>query len=386
MSDFNELFFINNKPTPLLYAYMKIMVKSVSLGEARMTCRVLLQYANAQGFLKEMLLWFGWEEIESTPPATFIFRGNSSFTRLLCYYMEEELQDFLKKTVGKLVTDMITEIELNFDPSSLHDKTNENLLFENLDVVCVVLNKFASLIVDNLSLIPIKFSGIIRDLMAKIKRKDSDIETRYTTFKTIFFLRFLFPALNHAEKYIPSELRCDLIQVKEQIPQIVRFGQIVVNGKESDDQLSKYILKACGPLSKAVETVFNYFCSFSSHRPKELSGINFKEQQLLTTEILSFIKPFLSQFKEHLEESGNNELFRKLFDLIKRGKTPQKPTLELEPLEYSTKKLHKYLMKRIEELKIENDYYSTRIKEFHNDIKIMRFIIEKVSQKKECLK
>ncbi|BFU22718.1 Ras GTPase-activating protein, putative [Entamoeba histolytica HM-1:IMSS-B] len=369
----SELFF-QHEPTPLLLTYCKIMIKGCDLVESRVHCKLLIRYATGYGLLREVLSSLGKLEIQNTPPSSFIFRGNSAFTRLFFYYIESSSTKYLNKVISTLVDEMMTNPRFYFDSVDPTQAENENLVFESLDSVTEIMDELGKLIISNLDLIPPQVFGIIKELLNEVQKKDPEnTEQVIITFKTIFFLRFLFPALNSAEKYVSIQLRLELSQIIDQVRSIVKFGQLVVNGKHSPDELTKYVLQACGGFSKTVDSLFKTVIKYNEIKSKECLGIDYNTQLSVTKELLSYIKPFLKDFQTELESNGHADIFNRIFYCSKNTKHD---CLEVTPLLLTTKKMHHFMMSRLSQLQHENEFYLKKIVEMKRINKRLKSTLE----------
>ncbi|ELP87413.1 hypothetical protein EIN_096800 [Entamoeba invadens IP1] len=376
--------FFTTEPQPMLFAYCKIMIKGVELIEGRINSRNLIRYATAYGFLKEMIISLARIEINSTPPASFIFRGNSAFTRLFFYYLESSTQDFLEAVIGSVVAKMIDDPKLYFESIDPTQSDNENLLFENLDSVTAVMDVLGKLLLSNFNKIPLQVVGILRDILFEVKKKDPNLTVRYNTYKTVFFLRYLFIALNNAKQYVPVQLAHELPQIAEQIKTIVRFGQMIVNGRSSQDQLSEYVIQACSGFCQSMRLVFNEICQCEPLRPKEVVGINFNIQKQVSFELFNSIKPFLSKFKTELDAMGKSEVFEKVFTCSRKNDNFIRK-FELGPIIDSSTKMHSFMMERLLLLQEENEDYVRRIKEIKSSIQRTTTILSLANSKTQQL-
>ncbi|KAL7714470.1 Ras GTPase-activating protein [Entamoeba marina] len=378
----NLFFSCDRSVTPTLQSYCKVFIKGVELPQALRNGRVLMHFCQTHGQLHEMLLSLARQEIQNTPPTSFIFRGNSAFTRLFFDYFKTAAHQYLLTTIGSIVQDMMKKQLFFFEAVDPTKSENENMLFESLDSVAAILDQFGKVLENNMHLIPPRIMLLIHDILVEIKRKNPNREVRTITFKTIFFLRFVFPALNSAGQYLPRHIQSEVSQFIDQIHSIVKFGQFVVNGAKSTDQLTRHVVSACKGFSGAMTRISNAFSLYSTGRSKQRISIDVTSQYSSLRRVLSIIKENDSEFKEEMERLGQHETFYLLSQATINQELLYPDPFIVETLTLSSTRLHENLMKRIQELQEENDIYERRIESVQKHLTNLRLMLERANAKK----
>ncbi|KAL7714528.1 Ras GTPase-activating protein [Entamoeba marina] len=378
-----KLFFTNDRSvTPTLQSYCKVLIKSVDLPQALRNGRILMNFCQVHGQLHEILLSLARQEIHNTPPATFIFRGNSAFTRIFFDYLKTSAHEYLVTSIGSIVQDMMKKQLFFFDAIDPTKSENENMLFESLDSVAAILDEFGKILEKNIHLIPPRIMLLIHDILVEIKRKNSNRDVRVTTFKTIFFLRFIFPALNSAGQYLPRHIQSEVSQFIDQIHSIVKFGQLVVNGAKATDQLTRHVLSACKGFISAMTRISNIFALYSTGRAKQISSIDATSQYSSLKRLLLAIKENSVDFKEEMERVGQHETFYLIFQVSTRPSLMYPDPMVVDTLTSSSSRFHEKFMKRLQELQDENEIYERRIAYMVKNNANMRSMLSRVSVKK----
>ena len=359
------LFYDKTQITPLLKTYCKILIKGLELSESKTYIKTLLHFSQAYGFSTEMIIQLGISDIESTPSSQFVFRGNTAFTRLFFHYLENNTYKYINSTIEMSLKEMSQHPQMYYYTTDTNDEENENLLFENLDGIAETLKLIGNMMISNIHLLPENICLIIKELLLAVKKSDTttNYERTFQTFKTIFFLRFLFPALTKAEKFISLNSKLNYKDVIDCLKSITKYGQILVNAKKQNDQLIEYIIHACGEFVNQMNELYEKFMEFKTPTLSTMiQGMSYNKQQAITNEMMTKIRPYFTQFQSELESTGNQRVFQTLFSTSKTS-TKQIQKLELKPMTNKTESMYGFFSKRMVELLKQNEEYKKKIEE-----------------------
>ena len=348
----NTLFLPDNKSvSQLLEAYCNVLIKGVELEISKVYAKHLVKYFIAYGTFDTVVKLLSEYNIVHTQDLSLSFRSNSAFTRMYFDYLPKVLKDYLSQTIGHMVSELISNEQYYFEPIDPENCPDENILFENLDTIISLLDILGERLLSCLSFIPANVSSQISTILGFVKQKGSE-EQRFVVFKTIFFLRFLFPSLNNLSQYLPSTLQRDVTKFEPQITTLIKFGQIVVNGRKSSDPIVSHVINASYKFDNYVHDLFDYFKTSRFTVDYQTPKVDIDQRNEMTEEMLQTLNSSKKMIYEYLNKMNYTDTYNKLNTILEMNKVAD--PLSLEILSGSSSLYHSFIMKRIEEKEHEN--------------------------------
>jgi len=206
-----------------------------------------------------LLIHLTAQEVKNTPTSDVLFRGNSIATKAVDAFMKLIGGNFLRKTIGKKVREIIaSKRSCEVDPTKLEKGEN---IEENQKHLVDIVKSVSDVIFASAEATPIEFRLVFTELQKYVLEKFGEKDnTRYTAVSGFIFLRFWGPAVLGPKLFGLTDEHPGLVagrtltlvsKVLQTLGNLATFG-----GKEPYMEfMNKYIETHQAPLKQYLYTI-----------------------------------------------------------------------------------------------------------------------------------
>lgn len=197
------------------------------------------------------------DEINNVSRSSDIFRRNSTLTRLLSNFANDNGVEYLRKTLEPFLEELV-------EKSPICEVERGEPIEEDIEIFMKYFNRLVDLILDSVDSIPNSFKFICSEIYKCVKKKFED--AALIAVGSFLFLRFLCPAIISPEKFFKIEITNP--KVKRTLMQLVKVIQNIANGSLSSLKWPGLCLKT-DELNEANRKIFELLALVSTDRIKE---------------------------------------------------------------------------------------------------------------------